>query len=390
MVKKQTKKKVTRKKAVKKKTRYKSGKKVAKKSLKTNYCGLPEMAERLLSSSVDPMRASAIITLSEKWVSGTVLRYYFFDRDTDGEFVNFSDGSREWGTWVGSAAEKQAMRDAFDVWSDVGIGLEFQETNSREDAEVRIGFMVDDGSWSYIGRYVLKIAENKRTLNIGWDITRDLDTAVHEIGHTLGLPHEHQNPNAGIVWDEEAVYADLAAPPNNWDRDKTFRNIIEKLEPDTVQGSNWDANSIMHYPFSAGLIKQPAKYSNGLFPEPGLSDRDKQWVKQFYPPLDPRKDSELHPFDSVELMLSEGEQKDFVIKPDATRYYKIQTFGSSDTVVVLFEDENGDLKYRAGDDDSGEDYNASLEVKLIKGRRYVLRIRLYWSDDTGRTAVMMW
>jgi hypothetical protein len=66
------------------------------------------------------------------------------------------------------------------------------------------------------------------------------DTALHGIGHTLGLPHEHQNPNAGIVWDEETVYTSLGGPPNNWPREKTQWNILRKIEPDTVQGSYWD------------------------------------------------------------------------------------------------------------------------------------------------------
>jgi hypothetical protein len=44
------------------------------------------------------------------------------------------------------------------------------------------------------------------------------DTALHGIGHTLGLPHEHQNPNAGIVWDEKTVYTSLGGPPNSWPR----------------------------------------------------------------------------------------------------------------------------------------------------------------------------
>ena len=56
-----------------------------------------------------------------------------------------------------------------------------------------------------------------------------------------------------------------------------------------------------------------------------------------------------------------------MIRPDATRKYEIRTFGTSDTVMVLFEDENGELRYLAGDDDSGEDYNAHLQVKLLKG-----------------------
>jgi hypothetical protein len=57
---------------------------------------------------------------------------------------------------------------------------------------------------------------------------------------------------------------------------------------------------------------------------------------------------------------------------------------------VLFEDDAGTLRYRAGDDDSGEDRNAKLRVKLFQGRRYILRVRLYYADRSGETAVMMW
>ena len=381
-------KKQAKKKTVGRKEAYPSRK--VSRSKQARLCSVPEMPVRQFAPNMDPMRASAILMLDDKWVGGTVLRYYFFDQDSDGEYVQFEDGTREWRTWTAAEEQKDVVRDAFKIWTDVGIGVSFEEVASRDDAEVRIGFMDGDGSWSYIGRYILEIGTNRRTMNIGWDITSDIDTAVHEIGHTLGLPHEHQNPNAGIVWNEEAVYAALAAPPNEWPQEKTWYNIIRKISPDSVQGSNWDPKSIMHYPFNAGLIKEPSEYSNGLFPPPGLSERDKIWIRNFYPPLDPRKDPELKPFESVELMLSQGEQADFVIKPTATRYYEIRTFGVSDTVMVLFEDENGELKYRMGDDDSGEDYNASLRVKLLKGHRYVLRIRLYWSDETGRTAVMMW
>jgi hypothetical protein len=66
------------------------------------------------------------------------------------------------------------------------------------------------------------------------------------------------------------------------------------------------------------------------------------------------------------------------------------TFGKSDTVIVLFEEVNGELRYKTGDDDSGEERNAHLKTKLFKGRKYVLRVRLYYSDRADETAVMMW
>ena len=227
-------------------------------------------------------------------------------------------------------------------------------------------------------------------MNLGWNVVGDIDTPVHEIGHTLGFPHEHQNPYAGIVWNEEAVYAALAGYPNYWPRSKTHWNIIRKINPDTVQGSNWDPDSIMHYAFEAGLIEQPEEYAGGLRPAPGLSERDKTWVQEFYTPLEPEKDKELKPYDPVKLAIAEGEQINLVIEPPATRYYNARTFGQSDTVIVLFEDDNGDPRYVTADDDSGKDYNSYIRVKLFKGRRYILRVRLYWSDRSGDTVIMMW
>lgn len=343
-----------------------------------SYCSMPEVPERALDPNVPPGRARLIRMLDDKWVNGTVLHYWFFD------------GPQAWTT---ADAEKEVVRQAFKAWKDVGIGLDFQEVSARDEAEIRIGFLRGDGAWSYIGRGVLNIGSTQRTMNFGWDLSRraqEVDTAVHEIGHTLGFPHEHQNPNAGIVWDEEAVYTALGKPPNSWSRNTTFHNIIRKIQPDTVQGSNWDPHSIMHYPFERGLIKAPEEYRAGLNPEGGLSERDKDWVKTFYPTLTPNDYTELRLLKSVSLNIAPGGQSNFVIRPDATRNYEIRTFGASDTVIVLFEDDNGELRYLAGDDDSGGDFNARLQVRLLKGRKYVLRVRLYYEDRAGETAVMMW
>ncbi|MEO0406607.1 MAG: M12 family metallopeptidase [Cyanobacteria bacterium P01_A01_bin.135] len=355
------------------------------------YCALQERPARVFAPGVTSERGRLINLLGNKWVSGTVLRYYFFDGDTDGQNVLLSDGTTQWRTWVADEAQRAVVRRGFEAWKDVGIGIDFQEVDDREEAEIRIGFMRGDGAWSWLGRDILEHGPNERTMNFGWELTRpgELDTAIHEIGHTLGFPHEHQNPKAGIEWDEEAVYAALAQPPNNWDRQTTNWNIIRKLSASEVEGSTWDPDSVMHYPFGRGLIKKPEQYANGLRPAGGLSAKDKAWVKSLYPPVQ-EEEEKLKPSQSVLLNISAGEQRHFTVMPEATRYYQFQTFGTSDTVMVLFEEEDGQLRYRTGDDDSGQDTNAFFRIKLIKGRRYVLRIRLYYSDRPGETAVMMW
>ncbi|WP_247235715.1 M12 family metallopeptidase [Telluribacter sp. SYSU D00476] len=346
------------------------------------YCSLVTAPPTPLPPDVAGVRARLILLSRKKWVNGTRLRYYFFNGPSDGSPT----------AWKGAEAQKNVVRQAFGVWKSQGIGLEFEETNDKNEAEIRIGFLKGDGAWSYVGRDVIDFvtSPNERTMNFGWDISNELDTALHEIGHTLGAPHEHQNPFAGIVWDEEAVYAALAAPPNNWPRETTYHNIIRKLSVSEVEGSTHDPNSVMHYPFGPGLIKEPVEFRNGIEPAGGLSAKDIEFVKKFYPPLTKKDYIELKLAKSEVLNIKAGEQKNFVFKPTISRRYKIETFGTMDTVMVLFERSNGEELYLAGDDDSGTNLNSRIQIRLLKGREYVIRLRLYYAESEGSGSVMVY
>jgi hypothetical protein len=205
------------------------------------------------------------------------------------------------------------------------------------------------------------------------------------------MEHEHQNPFAGIKWHEEAVYAALGGPPNNWSRETTFHNILEKLSTSDVSGSTWDPDSIMEYEFERGLIDEPEKYDlEGLTPPGTLSASDKEWAVKWYPgeavapPV-----TELKVFQTVSAEIKAGEQRDYVFQPTISRRYTIATQGASDTLLTLFEEVDGEPRFVAGDDDSGEDRNAKIRQKLFKGRTYHVRLRLYWPGETGMTAVVV-
>ena len=342
------------------------------------YCAMPHVPQRTLDPDVSDARARAIRYIEKKWVNGTTLHYYFFTSGDD----------------AGAKKQKKLVRQAFDVWKNVGIGLKFEEVDEITDAEVRIGFRRGDGAWSYVGRDVIDIpGQHERTMNFGWDLTRDsrgLDTPVHEIGHTLGYPHEHQNPFSGIVWDEQAVIDYFGGPPNNWSEASTRHNVLRKLSKAAVEGTEWDPDSVMHYGFPSGLIKVPERYRAGLTPEPGLSRQDKKEARVFYPPLDDARNNALAVFSPAMLSLQPAGQKNFTISPVETRQYTIQTFGKSDTVMVLFEETATGHTYLAGDDDSGSSRNASITRWLDKSKTYTLRIRLYLNYASGNTAVMLW
>jgi hypothetical protein len=118
-----------------------------------------------------------------------------------------------------------------------------------------------------------------------------------------------------------------------------------------------------------------------------LSAADKQWSAKWYPPLQATLTT-LQPFQPAVVDLAAGQQFDYTIKPMASRKYKIETKGASDTLMALFEDISGTPRYLTADDDSGEERNASITYKLFQGRTYIVRLRLFYPGQSGQTSLM--
>jgi len=347
-------------------------------------------------------RARGIVMLRTKWMPGTTITYAFLATGASGRGDAYDEAQR-------AVVRRKALE-----WQAVGIGLRLVEVapSLAATAQVRIAFNQTDGSWSYVGRDCLTAYDDDPTMNLGWDLRESPDTAAHEWGHALGFAHEHQNPAAGITWNEDAVYAALSAPPNSWSRETIYENILRKLAPaDIAVGSPWDPSSIMEYPFEPGLIRLPAEYAvAGLQPPGVLSAKDRAVALQAYPPTGvtppppPSVHPQLLPFQSaVVRAASPGDSVTYRIEPDvagaapgSTITLVVQTLGAADTyVTVSTGGEPGTVV--AQDDDSGVDRNALVRwtIKVPNASdapwrppTYVVRSRLYSTRATGMYALI--
>lgn len=197
--------------------------------------------------------AHAALLTSAHWAPGTTLRIAFRG---------------------GTIADRASVMKAAGEWM-LYANIRFVQVD-HGPAEVRIAFDQTLGSWSYLGTEILAIPPDEPTANMGWpnDYGRDL----HELGHTLGLVHEHQT--GAIPWNVPAVLAYYGAPPNSWSEQEIFEQVLDRIDASTLTNGGYDLHSIMEYPIPAELVTDPA-WAVGWNQD--LSAGDKRFVQTIYP-----------------------------------------------------------------------------------------------------------
>ncbi len=104
----------------------------------------------------------------------------------------------------------------------------------------------------------------------------DSDVILHELGHAIGLQHEHQSPRADIPWNKEVVYRDMWEL-YGFDREKVDRNVFNKHTD--AAASEYDPDSIMNYDWPASWTLDGTAQGRNL----ELSEWDEYIIGFVYP-----------------------------------------------------------------------------------------------------------
>ena len=307
-------------------------------------------------------RLRAISLIGKQWVNGSTIR------------IRFMNGSRE---------QRDLVQEFAPVWTK-HANLTFEFSNDRR-AEIRVTFDANDGAWSYVGIDNLNIPLHAATLNLGW---QDQGVILHEFGHMIALSHEHQNPDGGIVWNEQAVIDDLSGPPNFWNEATIRHNVLNKYSADQLHGTGFDAESVMLYAF-------PDSWTQNMGPTQSnddLSELDRMFVKseEMYPgrAAPEKRATELPVCEATTAEISTSGEEDlykFEVKNDGRHI--IETSGSTDVVLTLFGP-NSPTALIAEDDDGGVGTNSRISAVLQPGT-YFARVRHYSTQRTGEYRIQV-
>lgn len=241
----------------------------------------------------------------------------------------------------GDSGQRKKVQETYEELMQ-HANLDFVLAKQGQPAEIRITFDPRGGAWSFLGTDSVQQPKNKASMNLGFD---QHGTYMHEFGHAVGAPHEHQRVPPEY-WNKAQVKRDLSGPPNNWDEQTIQANMFDTFAEDQLIGSVFDPRSIMLYQIPRKwLLKTWPEYHEE--PNAVLSPLDKQWLRKNYPGR-PGGDPEPNPpvgeiaVDVIDLeyvvdaISRPGERDLFKFVAERAGRYRIKATGEISVVIQLF------------------------------------------------------
>ncbi len=175
-----------------------------------------------------------------------------------------------------------------------GIGITFYLTTGIGQIRISTG---PGGYYSYLGTDVLLIPSNRQTMNLQGFSMQTPESEFrrvvrHEVGHTMGFPHEHMRLALVNRIDPQKAY-DYFLRTQGWSRTVVDQQVLTPLSENSIMGTLADQTSIMCYQLPASITKDGLPITGGT----DINPTDFAFAKKLYPPSAPPPDCARKPDD---------------------------------------------------------------------------------------------